>query len=156
MGPPLSTLILDMWKQVMSDYTGGGLRERLIELALTCPGFDPDKLLRARNFKEWDEASAPAYGFASTKEMFAACDVVQVGLWGYRVPSLLINASNDIITPPTRFTTDDYKQPHLALVTLSGGGHLGYVDGNYSSKEIGAHASWIRNVAFEFVEATGC
>jgi len=152
-GPPLSSVLLSKWKQVITDRNGGV--KVLHELAEKYPKFSVEKLLSARNLTEWDEACLPAYEFTSLEEMFEACDVERVGMSNYKVPSLFINATDDMLTPPSRLiTSDQYKQSHMLMVTTSGGGHLGWIDGAINDEFIGSHMSWMRNIAFEFVEAS--
>lgn len=148
-GSPVSLIMISKWIRMLEEGNGGLDTLRGLE----CPGFDAEALLRARTFREWDAACAPAYGFPSLKALYEAADVHAVSLWKYSVPTLFINAEDDPICPAGRLQGNEYSQPHLALVSTKYGGHLGWIDGFRSAGRPAAQCSWLRAVAGEFVHS---
>ncbi|MCG8531594.1 MAG: alpha/beta fold hydrolase [Desulfovibrionales bacterium] len=104
--------------------------------------FDARKLLKAKNFKEFDDVfTAPFYGFDNAETLWKHCSCLQY-LDGIRVPTLLLNARNDPFLSPTCYPTGQaHRSKYLYLETPADGGHIGFVrlaDDEYYWSEIRA------------------
>ena len=141
-GTPLSAFVLRAWKRAARRAA------------------HPAGTVRA-----WDEACAGAYGYARADDLYADADVRTVGFPD--VPSLLVNADDDMVTPAARVRGAAYDGlAHVARARTARGGHLGWIDGAARAGSPAAHAAWIARVAVDFVrcaarweeeeEATAC
>ena len=94
--------------------------------------FDDEKLARARNVFEFDDAvTAPVHGFASATDYYTRSS--SLGFLGrIATPTLLLSATNDPFLPPSvldRVRETARLNPSLTLEFVGSGGHVGFVGG---------------------------
>lgn len=104
---------------------------------------DFDKLKKARNFKEFDDATtAPLYGFENAEDYWAKASSLPY-LSQIRVPTLLIQAQDDPILSSSCYPNHiAAASDYLYLECPEYGGHVGFMgrsdDGHYWSE----HRAW--------------
>lgn len=104
-----------------------------------------------RTFHDFDGCyTAPLHGFRDAHDYWRRCSS-KAFLGGIRIPTLLVNASDDPFLPPACYPVDEARgHPYLRLEVPAHGGHLGFVafggDGLYWSE---------RRAAAFLEEATG-
>ena len=94
--------------------------------------FDDEKLGRARNVFEFDDAvTAPVHGFASATDYYTRSS--SLGFLGtIRTPTLLLSAANDPFLPASvldRVRDTARLNASLTLEFVGSGGHVGFVGG---------------------------
>jgi len=153
-GKTLASFNLRGYVSAIADSNAGGLQP-LYDLALSCPGFDPDELMRASNssLREWDLACLPLFGYETLEEMDAACDIGAIGLDHYKLPTVFVSAEDDPVCPAGRLCDDAYERADFVRVVTSRGGHLGWIDGYGTAAQPASHCQWLRAVAIDFVHA---
>lgn len=94
--------------------------------------FDDEKLGRARNVFEFDDAvTAPVHGFANATDYYARSSSLGF-LDRIRSPTLLLSAVNDPFLPPSvldRVRETARANASLTLEFVGTGGHVGFVGG---------------------------
>ena len=98
--------------------------------ALVAGKVDLDRALRARTFREFDDAAtAPLHGFADAAEYYHLSSSARF-LEAIRVPTLLLHAEDDPFLPPHALPRDAIaRNPHLVPVITPRGGHVGFIGG---------------------------
>ncbi|MFZ4288226.1 YheT family hydrolase [Variovorax sp. HJSM1_2] len=94
------------------------------------PGlFDRETVLAARDLYEFDNAfTAPVHGFKSVEDYWARASA-KPRLADIRVPTLVVNASNDPFVPAWSLPHQDEVGEHVTLWQPSHGGHVGFPKG---------------------------
>ncbi len=113
------------------------------------PGvFDLRGLDAMQNFKEFDDRfTAPLHGFASAEDYWRKSSSLQF-LPGVKVPSLIVNASNDPFLSPGCFPVEiAARNPALHLEMPERGGHVGFPSFQ------GNGVYWSESRALRFVES---
>lgn len=94
--------------------------------------FDHERLARARNVYEFDDAvTAPVHGFADASDYYSRSSSLGF-LPRIRVPTLLLSAVNDPFLPPAvleRARATARANPALSIEFVEEGGHVGFVAG---------------------------
>lgn len=107
------------------------LRQKMRDKAAQLPGhFDLTGLEELRDFPQFDDRyTAPMHGFASADEYYEHSASARY-LGGIRVPTLLVNALNDPLLPPSCFPrAAAAASQFLYLETPPTGGHVGFAEG---------------------------
>ena len=107
------------------------LRQKMRQKAAQLPGhFDLTGLDELRDFPAFDDRyTAPMHGFASADAYYADSGSGRY-LGGIGVPTLLVNALNDPLLPPSCFPREAAEASRfLYLETPQAGGHVGFADG---------------------------
>lgn len=113
-------------------YLLGKLRRKVKRKWAAMPdGVDVPRALRARTFREFDDAAtAPLHAFAGAEEYYARSSSAAF-LPAIRVPTLLIHALNDPFLPPESVPMPAVREnPHLVQAVSPDGGHVGFVAGD--------------------------
>lgn len=94
--------------------------------------FDRDRLERARNIYDFDDAvTAPVHGFRDARDYYTRSSSLGF-LGGIAVPTLLLSARNDPFLPSNvldRVEGAAAANPRLELEITGAGGHVGFVSG---------------------------
>ena len=95
------------------------------------PAVDLSKAVRARTFREFDDAAtAPLHGFASAEDYYRRSSSARF-LTGVRVPTLLLHSADDPFLPPRSIPRAAVEaNPQLDAAFTARGGHVGFVSGN--------------------------
>ncbi|RYY17948.1 MAG: alpha/beta fold hydrolase [Cytophagaceae bacterium] len=107
------------------------LRRKMRDKAAQLPGhFDLTGLDELRDFPQFDDRyTAPMHGFASANAYYEHAASGRY-LGGIRIPTLLVNALNDPLLPPSCFPRREAAaSPYLYLETPAAGGHVGFAEG---------------------------
>ena len=110
-------------------YFVARLKTRLRRKALLFPGrFDLSRLAGLRTLREFDDAyTAPDGGYASAADYYEQTGARHV-LGAIEVPTLIITAKDDPLTPYRMFETSALrKNPWIRLVAPRHGGHCGFL-----------------------------
>lgn len=91
---------------------------------------DPERIRRARSFREFDDAvTAPIHGFRDAADYYAESSSARF-IPEIRVPTLLLHAADDPFLPAHRFPVAEVKaNPLVQAVVTNGGGHVGFITG---------------------------
>jgi predicted alpha/beta-fold hydrolase len=91
---------------------------------------DPERVLSARTFREWDDAAtARLHGFRDAEDYYARSSS-RGFIPAIRVPTLLIHAADDPFLPETAIPRAAVEaSPWLTGVFPARGGHVGFVSG---------------------------
>lgn len=104
-------------------------RKSLAKLAQYPGLFDRERMLRARDFFDFDDAvTAPMHGFASCHDYWERSSCRRF-LAGIRVPTLVINARNDPFLPASALAGRAEVSAFVTLEYPSEGGHAGFAQG---------------------------
>src|SRR5690606_16844416 len=115
-------------------YTGLFVRslQRKLEAkrALLAGKVDLARALRARTFREFDDAAtAPLHGFADAAEYYRTSSSARY-LEAIRIPTLLLHAEDDPFLPAHALPREAIaRSPHLVPVITPRGGHVGFIGG---------------------------
>ena len=95
------------------------------------PSVDVEKALRARCFREFDDAvTAPLHGFSGAEDYYRRSSCGRF-LHGIRIPTLLIHSTDDPFLPADCVPREVVAaNPHLVAAFTDSGGHIGFVAGN--------------------------
>jgi len=107
------------------------LRQKMRDKAVQLPGhFDLTGLEELRDFPQFDDRyTAPMHGFASADAYYEHSASARY-LGGIQVPTLLVNALNDPLLPPSCFPrAAAAASQFLYLETPPTGGHVGFAEG---------------------------
>ena len=98
--------------------------------ALLAGAVDLDRALRARTFREFDDAAtAPLHGFADAAEYYRLSSSARY-LEAIRIPTLLVHAEDDPFLPLHALPREAMaRNPYLVPVITPGGGHVGFIGG---------------------------
>lgn len=116
------------------------LRRKLREKARMFPHGVPERALRARSVREFDDAfTAPVHGFRDAADYYERCSAARF-VDGVRVPTLLLQAADDPLVPSAALPRDRIDEnEHLSLLLTARGGHVGY----YDRSDAGARPGWM-------------
>jgi uncharacterized protein len=115
-------------------YTGRFVRslvaKALAKGSLLEGSCDPDRIRRARTFREFDDAvTAPIHGFRDAADYYRQCSATHF-IHGIRVPVLLLQAADDPFLPARCFPWKAVRgNPHVHAVMTPAGGHVGFIEG---------------------------
>jgi len=110
-----------------SEYFLRTLRPKSLAMLERFPGlFDGERVRRARDFFDFDDAvTAPLHGFASCEDYWAKSSCRRF-LAGIRVPTLVINAMNDPFMPDSELASPAEVSRFVKLDYPGAGGHVGF------------------------------
>lgn len=93
---------------------------------------DVERMMRARNFREFDEAAtAPVHGFANADEYYARSGSIAY-VDRIETPTLALIAEDDPFQPPEILPRVKAKaSPAVDFRTTPGGGHVGFIGGRF-------------------------
>lgn len=96
------------------------------------PGlFDPERMYRARNLWEFDDAvTGPVHGFAGADDYWARSSA-KPWLKSITVPALVVNPQNDPFLPAAALPGTADISPSVRLEQPATGGHVGFVSGSF-------------------------
>jgi len=117
--------------RLYSSHLLRGLRDKLrAKRAILPPSVDLQRALRARSFREFDDAAtAPLHGFAGASDYYRRSS--SAGFLGrIRVPTLLLHSTDDPFLPADRIPHAAIEaNPQLIAAMPGRGGHVGFVSG---------------------------
>lgn len=109
-------------------------RKSLAKLAQHPGLFDRERMLRSRDFFDFDDAvTAPMHGFASCHDYWARSSC-RGFLGGIRVPTLVINALNDPFLPAQALAAPAEASHFVRLDYPREGGHVGFLGGRFPGR----------------------
>jgi len=108
------------------------LRRKSLEKLERFPGlFDRERVLRARNLRQFDDAvTAPLHGFRDTDDYWTRSSSKPL-LPGVRVPTLVLNAKNDPFLPARYLPQQSEASSAVLLEQPDEGGHVGFAGGAF-------------------------
>lgn len=120
------------------------LKDRLHLLPIS---ITPQEFKRIRTFPEFDEkVTAPLHGFADAEAYYAKANSKRV-LCDITIPTLIVNAKNDPILPPSCYPVEEAEaNPNLYLEMPDAGGHCGFLPAS------GSEEYWSEKRAIAFLE----
>src|SRR5262249_9460806 len=126
------------------------MRDKVRRKAVAHPGFvDVEAARRARTFAEYDRVvTAPLNGFADERDYYTRASSGPY-LARIRRPTLLINALDDPIVPPTALPDPGSLPPGVRAEYVGCGGHAGFLCG----RRPWALQSWAEQRAVDFIAA---
>ncbi len=107
----------------------GRLKQRILSKERLHPGLFPvERLDRVQSVWEFDDCfTAPSFGFGTADNYYATQSSNQF-LDRIRIPALLVQAKDDPMIPFEVYEHPAFaRNPHLRLVAVDHGGHLGFV-----------------------------
>lgn len=115
------------------------LKPKALAMATRFPGMlDPVRITHARSLWEFDDVvTAPLHGFAGTRDYWTRGSS-KPWLTGVRLPTLVLNATNDPFIPTRSLPVADAVSPSVLLERPRSGGHAGFAVGPFP----GSHA-WL-------------
>ncbi|WP_147820896.1 YheT family hydrolase [Salidesulfovibrio onnuriiensis] len=119
-------------RRVYMEYFMRGLRQKTRLKAEMFPGtIDLGGLDEMTSFWEYDDRfTAPIHGFQSAADYYEQSSSLRF-LPAIRVPTLLVNAVNDVFLTPSCYPTEAARHSkHLFLEMPRTGGHVGFVQFN--------------------------
>lgn len=107
------------------------VQKSLNKAELIAPSCDFERGLRARSFREFDDAiTAPLHGFAHADDYYERSSSAQF-LPAIRVPTLLLHSEDDPFLPKTAIPYSNIaRNPLLHPVITKTGGHVGFIHGS--------------------------
>jgi len=108
------------------------MRRKSLEKLERYPGlFERDRLLAARNLREFDDiVTAPLHGFRDTDDYWTRASAKPV-LAGVRLPTLVLNAQNDPFLPARHLPLPADVSAMVRLEQPAEGGHVGFAGGAF-------------------------
>jgi len=108
------------------------LRRKSLEKLERFPGlFDRERVVRARNLRQFDDAvTAPLHGFRDTDDYWTRSSSKPL-LPGVRVPTLVLNAKNDPFLPACYLPRQSEASSAVLLEQPEEGGHVGFPSGTF-------------------------
>lgn len=99
-------------------------------------GYDMDKILQSKTIKEFDSHfTSKHFGFKDVNHYYEAA-TLHDKLHKICVPLLCLNAADDPFQPLDAIPTKAaQKSSHVAIVITARGGHIGFLDGWWPSKD---------------------
>ncbi len=127
------------------------LKPKALSMARRFPGLlDRERILRARSMWAFDDAvTSPLHGFAGTRDYWTRASSKQ-WLRGVRVPTLVLNATNDPFIPQSSLPTAQDVDRSVTLEQPAGGGHAGFAIGPFP----GSHG-WLPQRLLSFFSGDG-
>ena len=118
--------------------------------AILPPQVDLPRALRARSFREFDDAAtAPLHGFADAAEYYRESSSAAF-LGGIRVSTLVLHSTDDPFLPEACIPRASIESnPRLVATLPDRGGHVGFVSGRWPSRPV----FWAEREAARFVAA---
>lgn len=115
------------------------LRKKSLDKLARFPGlFDRERLLDARNLREFDDVvTAPLHGFRDTDDYWMRSSA-KPALAGVRLPTLVLNAKNDPFLPARHLPRPQEVPAMLLLEQPEEGGHVGFPAGAFPG-----HLDWL-------------
>ncbi len=113
--------------------------------ALIGDALDARRVLRARTFREFDDAAtAPLHGFRDAAHYYSASSSAGF-LAGIRVPTLLLHSADDPFLPADSIPRAAAREnPCITAAFTEHGGHVGFVGGTPWAPEFWAEAETAR------------
>lgn len=109
-------------------------RKTLAKLARFPDLCDREEMVAARTLREFDNiVTAPLHGYFDTDDYWTRASAKPL-LRHIAVPTLMINARNDPFLPAAALPTTDEVSPAVTLDVPAGGGHVGFVTGNFPGR----------------------
>jgi len=123
-------------------------RKSLAKLAQYPDLFDRERMLRSRDFFDFDDAvTAPMHGFDSCYDYWTRSSCRQF-LGDIRVPTRVLNALNDPFVPPAALARPSEVSASVSLDYPGHGGHVGFHHGPpWRSSD------WLARYLLEFFDA---
>jgi len=108
------------------------LKPKALAMAARFPGLlDAARIARTRSMWAFDDAvTAPLHGFANTRDYWTRASSAP-WLGGVRVPTLVINATNDPFVPAASLPDARDVAPAVVLERPRHGGHAGFAAGPF-------------------------
>src|SRR5580765_1132993 len=130
----------------------GTMRDKIRLKAARDPGLgeivDVPLALRARTFAEYDRAvTAPLNGFANERDYWTRASSAPY-LSRIRRPTLLVNALDDPIVPPSALPDPAELPPWVRAEFVRRGGHAAFLEGRWPWRV----ESWAERRAIEFLD----
>lgn len=125
-----------------------GLKRRVRQRSLLSPGsVSLNGLDQVQTIYEFDDlVTAPAFGFRGAAHYYET-QAAQNFLDTIRVPTLLVQAQDDPLIPPEVFNHPAFaRNPHLRLLMVPHGGHLGFLAKS-------GPRFWLDGVVLDWVES---
>lgn len=112
------------------------LREKIEQKAKLFPNeisLEPYLKKQIKTLRDFDNCyTAPLHGFESAEEYYARCSSKQF-IPLITIPTLILNAKNDVFLPPSCYPFDEAKASDAVfLETPESGGHLGFITEEHS------------------------
>lgn len=110
----------------------GTLKARSAARLQRFPGlFDPERMRRAGNLWEFDDAvTGPLHGFAGADDYWARSSA-KTWLKSIAAPALVMNPKNDPFLPASALPSAADISPAVRLEQPATGGHVGFVSGSF-------------------------
>jgi predicted alpha/beta-fold hydrolase len=107
------------------------LRQKIEQKATLFPNdisLEPYLKKHIKTLRDFDEHyTAPLHGFQSADDYYAKCSAKQF-ISRITIPTLIVNAKNDVFLTPSCFPFDEVKTSDVVfLETPKSGGHLGFI-----------------------------
>jgi uncharacterized protein len=125
------------------------LKRKALEKVLVHPGIlDEGRLRQARTLREFDDCvTAPLHGFSGASDYYERCSSGP-HLGAIRKPTLLIISTDDPFIPERAIPFAQVAaNPCLSLLATRGGGHVGFIEGNWRRRSF-----WAEKVALSFID----
>jgi len=108
------------------------LRRKSLDKLARFPGlFDRDRMLAARNLRQFDDVvTAPLHGFRDTDDYWTRASSKH-GLRDVRLPTLVLNAKNDPFLPAGHLPRPAEASSMVVLEQPDEGGHVGFAAGAF-------------------------
>ena len=92
--------------------------------------WDLDEVFSSTTIRDFDERfTAKQFGYADYREYYNAARI-KGKINQIKVPTLALNAEDDVFSPGETLPTDEAKQSdHVAILTTKYGGHIGFMEG---------------------------
>lgn len=101
------------------------LKAKLFPQEISLAPYEQKKIKTLRDFDDF--YTAPLHGFASADDYYHQCSSKRF-LSRIRIPTLIVNAKNDVFLSPSCYPFDEAKASDFVfLETPKSGGHLGFV-----------------------------
>jgi len=128
------------------------LRKKIEQKATLFPNdisLEPYLKKRIKTLRDFDEHyTAPLHGFQSADDYYAKCSAKQF-ISRITIPTLIVNAKNDVFLTPSCFPFDEVKTSDVVfLETPKSGGHLGFI-----TEETAHGLYWSEMRALGFIES---
>jgi len=128
------------------------LRQKIEQKATLFPNdisLEPYLKKRIKTLRDFDEHyTAPLHGFQSADDYYAKCSAKQF-ISRITIPTLIVNAKNDVFLTPSCFPFDEVKTSDVVfLETPKSGGHLGFI-----TEETAHGLYWSEMRALGFIES---
>lgn len=124
------------------------LKAKLFPDVVSLAPYRQGKIKTLRDFD--DVYTAPLHGFENADDYYAKCSAKRF-LSQIRIPTLIVNAQNDVFLSPSCYPFDEAKaSDYVFLETPRSGGHLGFV-----TETLPHGLYWSEMRALGFIESDG-